>query len=65
VYASPVLDCLSTDEFFKWMYRNFCEFADDYSLQLRRLKDPLNIIASTKLVQYPFAAPVKNQFTNI
>ncbi|KDQ54977.1 hypothetical protein JAAARDRAFT_693616 [Jaapia argillacea MUCL 33604] len=41
-----------------WMLQNLCEFATDYPSLLKKLKDPLNLRASERIVQFPFTLPV-------
>ncbi|KAG6840178.1 hypothetical protein C0991_008408 [Blastosporella zonata] len=46
-----------------WMLHNFCEFATDYSSVLRTLKDPLQMRAADRIVQFPFVVPVYEEKT--
>ncbi|GLB36675.1 putative actin family protein [Lyophyllum shimeji] len=46
-----------------WMLRNFCEFATDYSSILRTLKDPLQMRAHERIVQFPFVLPTHEEKT--
>lgn len=46
-----------------WMLQNFCEFATDYPALLRTLKDPLNLRASERIIQFPFVATVVEEKT--
>lgn len=45
------------------MLQNFCEFAPDYQALLRGLKDPLNLRASERIIQFPFVVPVTEEKT--
>ncbi|KAG6816261.1 hypothetical protein H0H87_007342 [Tephrocybe sp. NHM501043] len=45
------------------MFQNFCEFAPDYTSLLRRLKDPLEMRAAERIVQFPFVVPVHEEKT--
>lgn len=45
------------------MLHNLCDFALDYQGLLRRLKDPLQLKASAKIVQFPFTPPVVEEKT--
>lgn len=45
------------------MFHNFCEFATDYPSTLRSLKIPVNMRASERIVQFPFALPVVEEKT--
>ncbi|KAI0932855.1 hypothetical protein AcW1_000146 [Taiwanofungus camphoratus] len=46
-----------------WMLQNFCEIAVDYPALLRTLKDPLNLRASARIIQFPFTLPVTEEKT--
>ncbi|EPQ61195.1 actin-like ATPase domain-containing protein [Gloeophyllum trabeum ATCC 11539] len=46
-----------------WMLQNLCEFATDYPALLRKLKDPLELRASERIVQFPFTVPVVEEKT--
>ncbi|TFY57542.1 hypothetical protein EVJ58_g6958 [Rhodofomes roseus] len=46
-----------------WMLRNFCGFATDYPALLRQMKDPLNLRASDRIIQYPYILPVVEEKT--
>ncbi|KAF8624818.1 hypothetical protein AX15_005705 [Amanita polypyramis BW_CC] len=46
-----------------WMLHNFCDFATDYQALLRTLKDPLQLRASEKIIQFPFSVPVTEEKT--
>ncbi|KAG6874163.1 hypothetical protein C0995_005581 [Termitomyces sp. Mi166 len=46
-----------------WMLHNFCEFATDYTAVLRTLKDPLQIRATERIVQFPFVVPAYEEKT--
>jgi len=45
------------------MLHNFCEFATDYPSLLRTFKDPIQISASSRIVQFPFTLPVIEEKT--
>ena len=45
------------------MLQNFCEFSPDYTALLRRLKDPLNMRASERIIQFPYTVPVTEEKT--
>ena len=44
----------------QWMYKTFCSFSEDYVSKLRLLKDPLNMKAAEKIIQFPYSAPVSS-----
>ncbi|KAI0770954.1 actin-like protein Arp5p [Trametes elegans] len=46
-----------------WMLQNFCEFATDYTALLRRLKDPLEMRAADRIIQFPYTLPVTEEKT--
>ncbi|OSX68099.1 hypothetical protein POSPLADRAFT_1128328 [Postia placenta MAD-698-R-SB12] len=46
-----------------WMLQNFCEFSIDYPGLLRRLKDPLSMRASERILQFPFTLPTIEEKT--
>ncbi|RPD59335.1 actin-like ATPase domain-containing protein [Lentinus tigrinus ALCF2SS1-7] len=46
-----------------WMLQNFCEFSPDYTALLRKLKDPLNLRASERIIQFPYTLPVTEEKT--
>jgi actin-related protein 5 len=45
------------------MLQNFCEFSTDYLSHLRSLKDPSNILAAERIIQFPFAQSVTEEKT--
>ena len=47
----------------QWMLQNFCEFSPDYTALLRKLKDPLNLRASERIIQFPYTLPVTEEKT--
>ena len=47
----------------QWMLQNFCEFSPDYTSLLRKLKDPLNLRASERIIQFPYTLPVTEEKT--
>ncbi|KAI3615652.1 chromatin remodeling complex subunit [Moniliophthora roreri] len=46
-----------------WMFRNFCEVAEDYTALIRSFRDPAVLRASEKIIQFPFALPVADEKT--
>ncbi|KAJ3556891.1 hypothetical protein NM688_g1772 [Phlebia brevispora] len=40
-----------------WILQNLCEFSADYPALLRKLKDPAELRACEKIIQFPFATP--------
>ncbi|KAH9891307.1 actin-like protein Arp5p [Cubamyces lactineus] len=46
-----------------WMLQNFCEFATDYTALLRQLKDPLQMRAADRIIQFPYTLPVTEEKT--
>ncbi|KAG6850172.1 hypothetical protein H0H93_016852 [Arthromyces matolae] len=46
-----------------WMLHNFCEFATDYAAILRSLKDPLEMRAADRIVQFPYVLPIYEEKT--
>ncbi|KAI0762343.1 hypothetical protein C8Q74DRAFT_1289737 [Fomes fomentarius] len=46
-----------------WMLQNYCEFSPDYTALLRKLKDPLNLRASERIIQFPYTLPVTEEKT--
>jgi actin-related protein 5 len=48
---------------FKWILQKFCEFSPDYPSLLRTLQHPLNLRASERVIQFPFALPVVEEKT--
>ena len=45
------------------MLQNFCEFATDYTALLRQLKDPLQMRAADRIIQFPYTLPVTEEKT--
>ena len=45
------------------MLQNFCEFAPDYMALLRTLKEPSNLRAAERIIQFPFAQPIFEEKT--
>lgn len=45
------------------MLQNFCEFAVDYNALLRKLKDPLEMRAADRIIQFPYTLPVVEEKT--
>lgn len=48
---------------FQCILQNFCEFSPDYPALLRTLKDPLNLRASERVIQFPFVLPTVEEKT--
>ncbi|PSS06632.1 hypothetical protein PHLCEN_2v3588 [Hermanssonia centrifuga] len=46
-----------------WILQNLCEFSVDYPALLRKLKDPLNLRAHEKVIQFPFTVPIVEEKT--
>ncbi|KAI0757685.1 actin-like ATPase domain-containing protein [Daedaleopsis nitida] len=46
-----------------WMLQSYCEFSPDYTALLRKLKDPLNLRASERIIQFPYTLPVTEEKT--
>ncbi|THH17202.1 hypothetical protein EW146_g3566 [Bondarzewia mesenterica] len=44
-----------------WMMQTFCEVAPDYQALLRRLRDPVELRAVERIVQFPFVLPVTEE----
>ncbi|KAI1785574.1 actin-like ATPase domain-containing protein [Ganoderma leucocontextum] len=44
-----------------WMLQNYCEFSPDYTGLLRKLKDPLNLRAAERIIQFPYTLPVTEE----
>lgn len=44
--------------------QNLCEFSPDYLTLLRKLKDPLELRAHEKVIQFPFATPTVEEKTD-
>ena len=47
----------------QWMLQNYCEFSPDYTALLRKLKDPLNLRACERIIQFPYMLPVTEEKT--
>ena len=45
------------------MFQNLCEFSEDYTALLRKLKDPKQLRTHEQIVQFPFSAPVESEKT--
>ena len=45
----------------KWMLQTCCEFAPDYVGLLRRLRDPAQIRAVERIMQFPYVLPVADE----
>ncbi len=43
--------------------QNLCEFSVDYPALLRKLKDPLDLRAHEKVIQFPFTVPIVEEKT--
>ncbi|PIL29973.1 hypothetical protein GSI_07884 [Ganoderma sinense ZZ0214-1] len=46
-----------------WMLQTYCEFSPDYTSLLRKLKDPLNLRAAERILQFPYTLPVTEEKT--
>lgn len=46
-----------------WMLHTFCEMSPDYTALLRRLRDPLQLRAVERIVQFPFVLPAVDERT--
>ncbi|KAJ3482992.1 hypothetical protein NLI96_g6604 [Meripilus lineatus] len=46
-----------------WMLHNFCEFSTDYPALLRKLRDPLNMTSSARVIQFPFTIQIAEEKT--
>lgn len=46
-----------------WMLHKFCEMSPDYTALLRRLRDPLQLRAMERIVQFPFILPAIDERT--
>jgi actin-related protein 5 len=47
----------------QWIFQNLCEFSPDYTTLLRKLKNPAELRAQDKIIQFPFSAPVESEKT--
>lgn len=50
-----------TDE--QWILHSFCEMSPDYPALLRRLRDPLQLRAVERIIQFPFVLPAADERT--
>ena len=50
---------VSLSQSFLWMFQNVCEFTLDYIHILRKLRDPLEIQAHERIIQFPFSSQVR------
>ena len=46
-----------------WMLQNYCEFSPDYTALLRKLKDPLSLRATERIIQFPYTLPATEEKT--
>ncbi|KAF8525246.1 chromatin remodeling complex subunit [Hysterangium stoloniferum] len=46
-----------------WIFQNVCEFSPDYTILLRSLRDPLQMRANERIIQFPFTAPIESEKT--
>ncbi|KAJ7582599.1 chromatin remodeling complex subunit [Mycena floridula] len=46
-----------------WMLQEFCSFAEDYPALIKTLRDPLNLRAAQRIVQFPFSLPTGEEKT--
>ncbi|KAL4242856.1 actin family protein [Abortiporus biennis] len=59
----PTFPTRVTTQQTNWMLQTFCEFATDYPALLRSLKDPLNLRAADRIIQFPFTVAVAEEKT--
>ncbi|KIJ45076.1 hypothetical protein M422DRAFT_251274 [Sphaerobolus stellatus SS14] len=52
-----------TSSHVSWIFQNTCEFAPDYTALLRTMKDPAQMRAHERIIQFPFATPVESEKT--
>ncbi|KAI0286426.1 actin-like ATPase domain-containing protein [Russula brevipes] len=46
-----------------WALHSFCEMSPDYTTLLRRLRDPLQLRAVERIIQFPFVLPAADERT--
>ncbi|KAH9036638.1 hypothetical protein EDB85DRAFT_1939591 [Lactarius pseudohatsudake] len=59
----PTFSTRVTTSHTNWMLHTFCEMSPDYTPLLRRLRDPLQLRAVERIVQFPFVLPVVDERT--
>ncbi|KAH9075584.1 chromatin remodeling complex subunit [Lactarius deliciosus] len=59
----PTFSTRVTTAHTNWMLHTFCEMSPDYTALLRRLRDPLQLRAVERIVQFPFVLPVVDERT--
>lgn len=59
----PTFSTRVTTAHTNWMLHTFCEMSPDYTPLLRRLRDPLQLRAVERIVQFPFVLPVVDERT--
>jgi len=52
-----------TDADEQWVLHSFCEMSPDYPALLRRLRDPLQLRAVERIIQFPFVLPAADERT--
>ncbi|KAI0258664.1 actin-like ATPase domain-containing protein [Gloeopeniophorella convolvens] len=59
----PTFSTRITPAHTNWMLHSFCEMSPDYTALLRRLRDPLQLRAIERVVQFPFVLPAADERT--
>ncbi|KAH8981543.1 chromatin remodeling complex subunit [Lactarius akahatsu] len=59
----PTFSTRVTTAHTNWMLHTFCEMSPDYTPLLRRLRDPRQLRAVERIVQFPFVLPVVDERT--
>ncbi|KAH9064981.1 chromatin remodeling complex subunit [Lactarius vividus] len=59
----PTFSTRVTTAHTNWMLHTFCEMSPDYTPLLRRLRDPLQLRAVERIIQFPFVLPVVDERT--
>ncbi|KAF8491281.1 hypothetical protein JB92DRAFT_3128430 [Gautieria morchelliformis] len=59
----PAFPTRITSSHSTWIFQNICEFSPDYITLLRTLRDPLQLRAYERVIQFPFSAPVESEKT--
>jgi len=54
---------LFTNAHQQWALHSFCEMSPDYTTLLRRLRDPLQLRAVERIIQFPFVLPAADERT--
>lgn len=55
--------CNTTLKRTQWLFQNVCSFASDYTELLRTLKDPIQMRAHERIIQFPYTATVEVEKT--